>query len=71
MADELNVGDPVTLTWYDPGEPYRPRGKVSDPTEEDLARLQGLDGDRLLVHWRSPSQRRWEHRQDLRRDVDD
>lgn len=71
MADDLKVGDPVTLAWYEPGEPFRPRGTISDPTDEDRARLARTDaGDRLLVHWRNPSQRRWEHRADLRRDVE-
>lgn len=71
MAAELKVGDPVTLTWYEPGEPFRPRGTISDPTDEDRARLARLDGDhstRVLVHWRNPSQRRWEHRADLHHD---
>ena len=73
MADQLSVGDPVTLAWYTPGEPWYPRGTIVEPAAEDIARLKdeaGTDvpGDRVLVHWRSGNWRRWELRSDLRRD---
>lgn len=72
MADELTVGDPVTLAWYTPGEPWYPVGVVVQPAEQDLARLRAEggvdDGSRLLVHWRTGNWRRWEARADLRRD---
>jgi len=68
--DDLSVGDRVTLSWYQPGEPYRPRGTVVEPAAEDLARLDGEAADRLLVLWkgtRAPN-RRWERRADLHLD---
>src|SRR5690606_23869795 len=72
MADQLSVGDPVTLAWYTPGEPWYPRGRIVEPAAEDLARLREEggtdDGSRVLVHWRSGNWRRWELRSDLRRD---
>lgn len=78
--DELKKDDRVTLNWYTPGEPYRPQGKVDDPTGEERARLAALEasdrfhrGEWVLVHWRGQAtadQRRWERRADLIRDVD-
>lgn len=80
MSDDgdVKVDDPVTLRWYEPGEPYRPRGKVDSPTAEERSRLRAEVGengelaDWVLVHWRGPAtpdHRRWERRADLRRDV--
>lgn len=72
MADELAVGDPVTLTWYTPGEPWYPKGRIVEPAENDLARLRAEGhtdgGDRVLVHWATGNWRRWELRSELRRD---
>lgn len=77
VSDDVKVGDPVTLRWYEPGEVYRPQGKVDAPTAEELARLRDQvgdveDGEWVLVHWRGPAtahHRRWERRADLRRDA--
>lgn len=72
MADTLNPGDRVTLTWYAPGEPWYPQGLIVEPAENDIARLRleggADDGSRVLVHWRTGNWRRWELRADLKRD---
>lgn len=73
MADELGINDRVTLAWYTPGEPWYPAGRIVQPAEEDTARLKAEggtdDGTWLLVHWLTGNWRRWERRQDLRRDT--
>ena len=72
MDEKLDPGDPVTLTWYEPGEPWYPMGWVVQHTDEDVARLRGqgiaYSDSWVLVHWQSGNWRRWEERDNLRRD---
>ena len=70
-AATLEPGVHVTVSWYRPGEPYRPTGTVVKPAQEDLDRLREVpqDGEeRCLVHWSPGNWRRWERVSDLRVD---
>ena len=69
-------GDPVTVRWYDPGEPYRPIGEVVRATQEDYERLRAMDDGGgswwCPVHWEGTpgtfGSRRLERVEDLRPD---